>query len=60
MNREPWTGCHKISEGCTYCYFYGPYSKRFGQNAVQKTNPFKQGCAAKELGIDTVGTRKLF
>ncbi len=40
MNWEPWTGCYKVSEGCTYCYFYGPYSKRFGQNTVQKTEQF--------------------
>ncbi len=40
MNWEPWTGCYKVSDGCTYCYFYGPYSKRFGQNTVQKTERF--------------------
>lgn len=40
MNWEPWTGCYKISDGCTYCYFYGPYSKRYGQSAVQKTAEF--------------------
>ena len=40
MNWEPWTGCYKVSDGCTYCYYYGPYSKRFGQNTVQKTNEF--------------------
>ena len=40
MNWEPWSGCYKISDGCTYCYYYGPYSKRFGQNIVQKTDDF--------------------
>lgn len=40
MNWEPWTGCYKISEGCTNCYFYGPHAKRFGQNTVQKTDKF--------------------
>ena len=40
MNWEPWTGCYKISDGCTYCYFYGPYSKRYGQNTVEKTGEF--------------------
>jgi len=40
MNWEPWTGCYKISDGCTYCYFYGPYSKRCGQNAIEKTAEF--------------------
>jgi protein gp37 len=37
MNREPWTGCCKVSDGCTYCYIYGPHSKRFGQSIVQKS-----------------------
>lgn len=40
MNWEPWTGCYKISDGCTYCYFYGPYAKRFGQNTIRKTEQF--------------------
>ncbi|MDX9853309.1 MAG: DUF5131 family protein [Tenuifilaceae bacterium] len=40
MNWEPWTGCYKISDGCTYCYFYGHFSKRCGQNRVQKTSEF--------------------
>ncbi len=40
MNWEPWTGCYPVSEGCTYCYFYGPHAKRFGQNVIQKTDKF--------------------
>lgn len=40
MNWEPWTGCYKISDGCTNCYFYGPRAKRYGQNTVQKTDKF--------------------
>lgn len=40
MNWEPWTGCYKISDGCTNCYFYGPYAKRCGQNTVRKTDKF--------------------
>ena len=40
MNWEPWTGCYKISDGCTYCYFYGPYAKRYGQSTIQKTDKF--------------------
>ena len=40
MNWEPWTGCYKISDGCTYCYFYGPHAKRYGQNTIQKTDKF--------------------
>ncbi len=40
MGWEPWTGCYKISDGCIYCYYYGPYSKRCGQNEVVKTDEF--------------------
>ncbi len=40
MNWEPWTGCYPISDGCKYCYFYGPYAKRYGQNTIQKTDQF--------------------
>lgn len=40
MRWEPWTGCYAASDGCTYCYYYGPYSKRFGQNTIEKTPEF--------------------
>ncbi|HIU75346.1 MAG TPA: DUF5131 family protein, partial [Candidatus Pelethocola excrementipullorum] len=40
MNWEPWTGCYKASDGCTNCYFYGPYAKRYGQSTIQKTDKF--------------------
>jgi protein gp37 len=40
MAWEPWTGCYPASDGCKYCYFYGPYSKRCGQNEVIKTDEF--------------------
>lgn len=40
MNWEPWTGCYKISDGCTYCYFYGPHAKRYGQNIIKRTDKF--------------------
>lgn len=40
MNWEPWSGCTPYSEGCKYCYYYGPYAKRFGQNEVVKTDNF--------------------
>ena len=42
MGWEPWSGCYKISDGCTYCYFYGPYSKRCGQNTIEKTADFRK------------------
>ena len=38
MNWEPWTGCVPYSEGCKYCYYYGPYAKRYGQNEITKTD----------------------
>lgn len=40
MKWEPWTGCYKVSDGCTYCYFYGLHSKRHAQNKVEKTADF--------------------
>ncbi|MDR2888567.1 MAG: phage Gp37/Gp68 family protein [Lachnospiraceae bacterium] len=40
MNWEPWTGCYKISDGCTNCYFYGPNAKRHDQGEVVKTDKF--------------------
>ena len=40
MAWEPWTGCYKASDGCTYCYYYGAYSKRYGQNIIVKTGDF--------------------
>ncbi|MDD5936552.1 MAG: DUF5131 family protein [Clostridiales bacterium] len=40
MNWEPWTGCSPYSTGCKYCYFYGPYAKRYGQNEVKKTDKY--------------------
>lgn len=40
MNWDPWSGCHQISDGCTNCYYYGPHSKRYGQNTITKTDKF--------------------
>lgn len=59
MNWEPWTGCYKISDGCTYCYFYGPFSKRFGQNNVHKTNEFDKPIAKTIKGIDKIQSGKI-
>jgi len=54
MNWEPWSGCYKVSDGCTYCYFYGPYSKRFGQNVVQKTGEFDKPLTKTAKGGDKI------
>jgi protein gp37 len=59
MNWEPWTGCYKISDGCTYCYFYGPYSKRCGQNSVYKTNEFDKPIAKTTKGADKIQGGKI-
>ena len=40
MNWEPWTGCYPLSDGCKYCYFYGPHAKRYGQDTIRKTDKF--------------------
>ena len=59
MNWEPWTGCYKISEGCTYCYFYGKYSKRYGQNAIQKTEEFNKPAAKTAKGTARITSGKI-
>jgi len=38
MGWEPWTGCYAASDGCKYCWYYGPYSKRHGQNTVVRAH----------------------
>jgi protein gp37 len=50
MNWEPWTGCYKVSDGCTYCYYYGPFSKRHGQNSITKTVEFDKPIALNAKG----------
>jgi len=50
MNWEPWSGCYKASAGCDYCYFYGPYSKRCGQNTVQQTDDIRKPLAKTAKG----------
>jgi len=59
MNWEPWTGCYKASEGCTYCYFYGPFSKRYGQNSVHKTDEFDKPIAKTSKGIYKIQSGKI-
>jgi len=59
MNWEPWTGCYKVSDGCTYCYFYGPYSKRCGQNTVEKTGEFDKPLAVNAKGVPKIPAGKI-
>lgn len=59
MNWEPWSGCYKVSDGCTYCYFYGPYSKRYGQNTVQKTAEFDKPLAKTAKGEYKIANGKI-
>lgn len=59
INWEPWTGCYKVSDGCTYCYFYGPYSKRFGQNTVQKTGEFDKPVSKTAKGTPRIQNGKI-
>jgi len=59
MNWEPWTGCYKISDGCTNCYFYGPYSKRSGQNNIHKTDEFDKPIAKTTKGLDKIKSGKI-
>ncbi len=50
MNWEPWTGCYKVSDGCSNCYFYGPNAKRCGQNTITKTDKFDWPIRTKPNG----------
>jgi len=59
MNWEPWTGCYKESDGCTYCYFYGPYSKRHGQNTIEKTPEFDKPLRKNAKGEFKIGSGKI-
>jgi protein gp37 len=59
MSWEPWTGCYAISEGCTYCYFYGQYSKRHGQNTIEKTAEFDKPTAKNAKGKDKILSGKI-
>lgn len=59
MNWEPWTGCYNISDGCTYCYYYGSYSKRHGQNTVQKTGDFDKPLAKTAKGAPKIPHGKI-
>ena len=59
MNWEPWTGCYPASDGCAYCYFYGPYTKRHGQNTVVKTAEFDKPLAKTAKGAYKIGSGKI-
>lgn len=59
MNWEPWTGCNPVSDGCAYCYFYGPYSKRHGQNTVVKTQDFDKPIAINAKGAPRIAGGKI-
>ena len=59
MNWEPWSGCCKVSEGCNYCYFYGPYSKRFGQNTIEKTAEFEKPLLKTAKGTPKISSGKI-
>ena len=59
MNWEPWAGCYKVSDGCTYCYYYGPYSKRCGQSTVAKTDDFDKPLAKNTKGVLKISSGKI-
>lgn len=58
MNWDPWTGCYAISDGCTYCYYYGPFSKRHGQNEVVKTKDFDKPITCNTKGLPRIAAGK--
>ncbi len=59
MNWEPWTGCYKVSDGCTYCYFYGQHSKRYGHNVITKTEEFNKPIAKSAKGLPKISSGKI-
>jgi len=59
MNWEPWTGCYPASDGCTYCYFYGPYSKRHGQSTIEKSADFEKPILKNTKGAYKVPSGKI-
>lgn len=59
MNWEPWTGCYPQSIGCTYCYFYGKYSKRYGQNQIVKTPDFNKPVALQKNNQPKIASGKI-
>ena len=59
MNWKPWTGCYGVSEGCKYCYIYGQYSKRHGQNTIEKTEEFDKPIAKTAKGLPRIGSGKI-
>lgn len=50
MSWDPWSGCYAASDGCKFCYYYGPYSKRYGQNTVTKSLDFTKPLAKNAKG----------
>jgi len=59
MNWEPWTGCYKVSGGCEYCYYYGTFSKRFGNNTISKTADFSKPIAKNAKGTYKIPSGKI-
>jgi protein gp37 len=59
MKWEPWTGCYKVSDGCTYCYFYGPHSKRHAHNTVEKTAEFYKPLSKTAKGAYKIQSGKI-
>ena len=59
MNWEPWTGCYPVSDGCKYCYFYGPYSKRYGQNTITKAAEFDKPLLKNSKGAYKIASGKI-
>jgi len=59
LNWEPWTGCYAVSDGCTYCYYYGSFSKRYGQKSIEKTIDFDKPIAINTKGKQRISSGKI-
>jgi len=48
-----------VSDGCTNCYYYGPYSKRHGQSTIVKTGDFDKPIAVTSKGAQRISGGKI-
>ncbi len=59
-NWNPWRGCHKISEGCQYCYIHsGDVKKGIDTNIIEKTNQFYRPIEKNKVGDYIIKTKQI-
>ncbi len=59
-NWNPWRGCHKISEGCQYCYIHsGDIKKGIDTNIITKTDQFYRPIQKNKKGEYIIKTNQI-